>query len=122
MNKSITNCKYFQFNQAYETTDGLLGRMIVQGSIFRTCNYHILSLMSVLIYVEKQYDWMTGRMYRTHSLSSSFKSWKAPLSMVVILFSISCLKEKHQERMRQDETRQKTGKKRGGGRDGRKKE
>lgn len=37
--------------------------MIVQGSIFCTWNYHILSLMCVLIYVEKQYDLMTERMY-----------------------------------------------------------
>lgn len=37
--------------------------------------------------------------------------------MVVILFSMSCLKEKHQERMRQDATRRKEK----GGRDGREK-
>lgn len=37
--------------------------------------------------------------------------------MDVILFSMSCLKEKHQERVRQDESRQR----RKGGRDGRKK-
>lgn len=51
------------------------GTVIISGAYDSTLRYTILVPLIV-----------------THSLSSSFKSWNAPLSMVVILFSISCLR------------------------------
>lgn len=65
----------------------------------RACAFlEFLRLGKLILYRIKLTQWRQHII--THSLSSSFRSWKAPLSIVVILFSINCLREKHQESVR----------------------